>query len=64
LRNPDEHVYCTKCTRGAELIKSLIDKTEIPELCQLCDPWNPEDSRRFEERPYYEDGRFLQPPIF
>ena len=63
MRNPDEHVYCSKCVRGIALVQSLLDDTEIPELCQLCDPWDPEDSRRYEKRPYYEDGYPLLPPI-
>ena len=51
----DTHVYCVNCTNGELLITSISeDKPEIiPTFCLSCDSYDPEDSKRFEERPNY-----------
>ncbi len=50
----DTHVYCTKCKHGEELIKAITAEGEMPLPCQSCNPWNCEDSMRFEDRPNFE----------
>ena len=53
----DTHVYCTKCKHGEELIKAITAETEMPLPCQSCNPWNCEDSMRFEDRPNYKPSK-------
>jgi hypothetical protein len=54
--NEHTQVYCTLCKHGEELIRELIKedaKANIPKSCEECNPWNPEDSCAYEERPNY-----------
>lgn len=51
--NKNTHVYCTNCKYGKILIKSIINDTNLPNECKNCNPYNPEDSCRYEERPNY-----------
>lgn len=47
------HVYCTNCKFGDNLIKNIIKEIENPTQCNGCNPYNPEDSTPFNERPNY-----------
>jgi len=51
----DTHVYCTHCKYGGKLIKSIMDdnKDLCSDECNSCNPYNPEDSCKYEERPNY-----------
>lgn len=51
--NEDTHVYCTKCKHGTVLLCDYHFKNPISKPCCDCDPYDPEDSRPFKERPYY-----------
>lgn len=53
---PDEHVYCTNCIRGENLVLSLLNDNEpcmTPYACTKCNPYNLEDSSTYNERPQY-----------
>lgn len=50
-----EHVYCTKCINGKELIKSIYDDLPIPKECDSCYSYDPEDSRPFYQRKNYKE---------
>lgn len=54
------HVYCTNCTKGGDLIQSIINETAIPKRCNGCYPYNPEDSTPYEERPNYIEACMLR----
>ena len=47
------HVYCTKCLHGAILLCDIIFSHNVTGPCKTCDPYDPEDSRPFKERPNY-----------
>jgi len=49
----DEHVYCTHCVLAGKLIYSIEHDLSLPKSCLGCDPFDPEDSRPFKERPNY-----------
>lgn len=49
----DDYVYCTNCINGEVLINSIIENKPIPKVCLKCNPYYPEDSRPYRERPYY-----------
>ena len=52
--NNNEYVYCTNCINGQKLIGAyLMNATWLPEDCDECYPWNPEDSVPMSERPKY-----------
>ena len=48
-----EHVYCTECKYGEELIESIINLSDTPTICEKCCPYDPEDSRPFHKRKNY-----------
>ena len=49
------YVYCTNCIHGENLIKELIKDTPIlPNVCESCYPYNPEDSVELEKRINYK----------
>lgn len=50
----NEYVYCTNCKYGAELIKAIINDTDISKQCESCYSYNPEDGVRYKDRPCYE----------
>ena len=50
------HVYCTNCTNGRKLIGAyMMNSKWLPDDCDECYPWNPEDSVSFSERPKYKE---------
>lgn len=49
----DIHVYCTNCKFGESLINTIINSKKNPTQCNGCNPYNPEDSTPFNERPNY-----------
>lgn len=51
---PEAHVYCTHCIEGEKLLEAITDDKDIPSVCNNCNPYNPEDSCRFEKRPMYK----------
>lgn len=51
--NLNNHVYCTNCLYGIQLIENILKDTEIPIQCKTCCPYNPEDSMPYEERINY-----------
>jgi len=66
--NKDEHVYCTDCIYGNELIDRImtcyeitplsgsiiiLNRPKIPEICKSCWPYDWPDSRSFEMRHNY-----------
>lgn len=56
--NKNEYVYCTNCKYGSELVKSIVfDSVDIPEQCNGCYPYNPEDSMKYEDRLNYKEKR-------
>jgi len=48
-----EHVYCTECKYGEKLIDSIINKSNMPNICDNCYPYDPEDSKPFHMRRNY-----------
>lgn len=46
--NKNEHVYCTDCKYGKQLIDTILKGNIIPFACKICYPYDPEDSRAFE----------------
>lgn len=57
--NKNEYVYCTNCKYGSKLIEYIIryNGVSIPEQCNGCYPYNPEDSMKYEDRPNYKEKR-------
>lgn len=55
----NEYVYCTNCKYGSKLIEYIIryNGVSIPEQCNGCYPYNPEDSMKYEDRPNYKEKR-------
>jgi len=49
-----EHVYCTECKYGDKLIKSIVNESNTPIICEKCYPYDPEDSRPFHMRRNYK----------
>lgn len=60
----DTQVYCTKCRHGEKLIKAIMAEAEMPLPCQSCNPWNCEDSMRFEDRPNFKPSNPIDKAIF
>ena len=56
----DTHVYCKNCTKGEDLIQSIVDGTDIPTGCNDCHPYNPEDSTSHDKRPNYNENRMVK----
>ena len=50
----DTYVYCSDCKFGDKLFESIMEKTDKPEQCKECYPYDPEDSKRYEVRKNYE----------
>lgn len=51
-----EHVYCTNCKHWLNLLKYIENEDKFtPKPCYSCYPYNPEDSTRRIDRPYYEE---------
>jgi len=48
-----EHVYCTECKYGEELIESIANEIDMSIICEKCYPYNPEDSKPFYMRSNY-----------
>lgn len=51
----NEHVYCTNCVYGESLLNQMLSSNpdSMPDSCQSCFPFDPEDSALFEKRPNY-----------
>lgn len=50
----EDHVYCTNCFYGKELINSVDGDTKTPACCEDCYPYDFEDSTPLEDRPNYK----------
>ena len=50
----NQHVYCTDCIYGEQLIECIINEDNLPGKCQNCYPYDPEDSRSIELRINYK----------
>jgi hypothetical protein len=50
-----EHVYCTKCINGENLLEAIYNDSPIPEECSCCYPYDPEDSRPLYQRKNYKE---------
>ena len=53
-KKKERHVYCTDCVRGNLLINAIIEDRKIPNNCEKCYPYNPEDSFPMELRKMYK----------
>lgn len=53
----NSYVYCTDCENGEKLIGTIIKETNLPQLCQNCYPYNPEDSHPISIRINYNKKR-------
>lgn len=52
----NEYVYCTECVFGERLFYYIEHNLFLPIPCMGCDPFDPEDSRPFKERPNYRNA--------
>jgi antitoxin component HigA of HigAB toxin-antitoxin module len=62
---PLEHVYCTNCKNGKNLIETIYNDLSIPKECGGCYPYGPEDSKSlYLRRNYKEEIDFKENMIF
>ena len=54
IMDKNTYVYCVNCIYGNMLFNAIIDDKDIPKYCDGCDPYDPEDSRRYSDRPNYK----------
>lgn len=55
VTNSNEHVYCTNCAYGKDLINSINDESSPePTQCTSCYPYDFEDSVPLNKRPNYK----------